>query len=156
MPPLLIAAVPPPPEAGGWDSAARHLLGVTGWCIPRWMHPAFVSPADVLSVYVDVAFLWPDYQHVRPRAEARLRALELDTSRRVVVLLGREAQLACRDKAEWLDFFEWGQGDALAYALLPYPSPWNRLWNYRENRRLGRQMLVRAVAMTEQPSALGA
>lgn len=154
--PLLVAAVPPPDEAGGWDAASRHLLGIAGWTIPRWMRPTAVSPADILSVYADTTLLWGAYQHTRSRPEARRRALEVDTAGRVVVLLGREAQLAFRDRAEWLDFYEWGEGDALAYALLPYPSAWNRLWNYRENRRLGRQILSRASCMADEAQPLRA
>jgi hypothetical protein len=143
--PLLIAAVPPPPEAGGWDAAAKVLLGIAGWPVPRWMHPTLALGSEVLSVYADTQLLWPEYTAKRPCPEARDRAMGVDTAGRVVVLLGRETQRAFRDRvSEWLDFYEWGEGDAQAYGLLPYPSLWNRLWNYRENRRLGRSMLRRA------------
>ena len=148
MPPLLIAAVPPPPDAGGGDALARHLLGITGWPIPKWMHPGRVSPSDVLSVYVDLVYLWPEYQHRRPAREAHERAEALPRAGRLVVLLGRESARAFR--WQMMDFFEWWEMPESLVALLPYPSPWNRLWNYRENRRLGRQMLNRALEMEQE------
>lgn len=150
--PLLIASVVPPPEAGGMDSFARTLLGITGWPIPRWMHPTQVTPSEVLSVYADVYFLWPEYTQRRPAAETRAQAESLFAPGRVAVLLGRETERAFQRRAGLLDFFQWAtpiEGDEIElYALLPYPSTWNRLWNYAVNRRLGRQMLQRATEVT--------
>lgn len=157
MPPLLIATVPPPPEVGGADLLAVQLLGIARWPIPRWMRPREVTPSDVLSAYVDIAYLWPEYTKVRPRAEARARANALRAPGRVAVLLGRETQLAFRDRVSFDDFFQWEgavEGDEVdLYGLLPYPMAGNRLWNYRENRRIGRQMLDRARSMGDEHAA---
>lgn len=148
MPPLLIAAVPPPPEAGGWDTVARFLLGVTGWPVPRWLRPTLATPAEVLSAYADSLCLWPEYEKRRPAPEARERAAAVSASGRVVVLLGREAQRAFQEWTGVMDFFEWASSpDGMLYGLIPYPSAWNRLWNYRENRAIGRRMLQRALDM---------